>query len=456
VLGALLALGCGSDSSTLKSGLSVTSIMPPSSLLRLPPGGGQAELYRLPKLTAWGWQTRSAPLPAFRRPVGADLDQALVYLLGAKNEVLALDLETARMRPPVSTGVREATIGPDGTLFTITDSNTVVAMVRRNPVRLHGKLPSRPRDLFGTKRSELLAVTSGQATVLNVLHLDGPAGKVTVPSGDAASSFWGDLVAIAADTALVLVDPDDPGGPMSIPVSGHARAVAFSPSAHRLYVARRDGPLLVFNRFTGEEITSIKLPGPAASLRSDPYGRWLLAHPGNADSLWLIDLGRNRFVRSFPTVWSFDVPTVTNQGVLLLKQAGDLVAYDLSQEAIPETGRVTGGARDFWLPLAWTPETGTASVTGGPEAAAAAPPAVADTTPGAPEIYLQVSSSQNRSWSAELAKQLADAGLPAKVLDPKPGEEGFRVVLGPYPTREAAEAAGRKLGRPFFIYQPDR
>ena len=56
----------------------------------------------------------------------------------------------------------------------------------------------------------------------------------------------------------------------------------------------------------------------------------------------------------------------------------------------------------------------------------------------------------------ELARQLAQQGLPATVLDPRPGEEGFRVVLGPYPSRDIAESTGRQLGRPFFIYQPDR
>jgi hypothetical protein len=33
-------------------------------------------------------------------------------------------------------------------------------------------------------------------------------------------------------------------------------------------------------------------------------------------------------------------------------------------------------------------------------------------------------------------------------------EDGFRVVLGPYDTRDQAETIGRKLGRPFWIYQP--
>ncbi len=139
---------------------------------------------------------------------------------------------------------------------------------------------------------------------------------------------------------------------------------------------------------------------------------------------------------------------------MLLKSGTDLIAYDLSKPDFPETGRVQGGAADLWLPLAWTPETGTAS--------ADAPPS-ADSTVVAPDsaaadtrVYLQVSSSQNRDWSAELARQLEQQGLPARVLDPRAGEEGFRVVLGPYPSREAAESTGRRLGRPFFIYQPDR
>jgi len=54
-----------------------------------------------------------------------------------------------------------------------------------------------------------------------------------------------------------------------------------------------------------------------------------------------------------------------------------------------------------------------------------------------------------------MAQQLSRAGLAARVLAPQAGsDEGYRVVLGPYPTRTQAEAIGRKLGRPFWIYQP--
>ena len=66
-------------------------------------------------------------------------------------------------------------------------------------------------------------------------------------------------------------------------------------------------------------------------------------------------------------------------------------------------------------------------------------------------IWLQVSSSQNPDWAKDLANQLRTAGQPAEVWDPVAPEESYRVVVGPYQTREAADEAGKKLGRPYFL-----
>ena len=451
-LAAALSLACQSGPPTHLRGLSVASTTPPSSLLRLPAAGGTAELYHVPKLESWGWKS-GTPLPPIRRAIGVDLDLGMVYGLTPKNEIIALDLQTARPRPQPLATARDVAVGPDGTLYTVDDSLRVVEFVRRTPTRFAARLPTRPRDLFGTRTSSLLAISSGATNVLSILRTEDQPTRIVLPSGDATATYWGDLLAIAADTAVLLVDPDQPDQPVDLPVSGHARAVLFSPSGHRFYVARREGALLVFNRFTRERLGEIALPGTAGALRADPFGRWLLVHPPSADSVWLVDAARSRFVASFPCVWESDLPTVTNQQTLLVKHGADVIAYDLGKEGFPETGRVPGGARDIWLPMAWTPETGTAT---SPVAQAVDSAAATPDSGSAAKIYLQVSSSQNRSWSAELARQLEQQGLPARVLDPRPGEDGFRVVLGPYPTREAAESTGRRLGRPYFIYQPDR
>ncbi len=173
-LAALLASACQSGSQPYPHGLSVASTTPPSSLLRLSAAGGTAELYHLPRLDRWGWQS-SAPLPGLRRPIGADLDQGLVYALDLKNDIVALDLQTARPRPQLLTNVRDVTVGPDGTLFTVDDSLRVVQFVRRNPVRFPARLQARPRELFGTRTASLLAVSAAGANAVTLLRPDDSA-----------------------------------------------------------------------------------------------------------------------------------------------------------------------------------------------------------------------------------------------------------------------------------------
>jgi cell division protein FtsN len=77
-----------------------------------------------------------------------------------------------------------------------------------------------------------------------------------------------------------------------------------------------------------------------------------------------------------------------------------------------------------------------------------------DSTTAAPSVFLQVSSSQNPAWANELSGKLKAAGLPASVLAPARSDEAYRVVLGPYATREQAEEAGKKIGMPSFVVTP--
>lgn len=448
--GALLALVFFScTDSPGPGGLALSNASPPASLLRLPRAGGAATVYRLPRLQDAEWPSTGA-FPPLRQALGVDLDQRLVFAAGADNQIVALDLENGKVRTYLA-AVRNTIIGPDGVLYTVDDSNRVTQIVRRTPTRFSEPLPSRPRDLFGTLNDELLAIIPGGGNELILLSHDLPVERFDLPSGDAAATMWGDLVAIAADTAVVLYAPHVEPPLRSIRVNGHAQTLVFSASGHRLYVARGEGGLLEIDRFSDKVLRTIDLPGPAGTLRSDPYGRWLLVHPADVDSVWVIDLSSGSYRTSFPTGWSSDLPVVAAGSLLLLKQGGDVVAHDLATEGMPETGRVRGGASDLWLPIAWTPERGTRL----PVQADTALPVATDAT--APSrVFLQVSSSQNPDWAGDLAQKLKEAGLPASVLSPPREGDPYRVVLGPYDSRETAEAAGRKLGRPFFIYQPDQ
>jgi hypothetical protein len=235
-------------------------------------------------------------------------------------------------------------------------------------------------------------------------------------------------------------------------LSDHPRALVFSPSGHRIYVARRTEPgLAAIDRYDHEEIDGIALPLPAATIRLDPLGRWLLAKPAAGDSVFVVDLPVKRLVGTLASAWRTDLPAIAPDGALLVRQGDDVVAY--RPDSLAATGRVKGGGADLWMLTGWRPRGAYRGAFG--DAGAQPDQGAASDTAG-PEgpMYVQVSTSQNEAWSSEMAQQLTRAGLAARVLQPRNPDDGYRVVLGPYPTRAQAEGIGRKLGRPFWIYQP--
>jgi hypothetical protein len=419
--------------------------VPAATVLRIPKEGGLARLYRVPALDSAAWKAAD-PLPAVGRTIGADPEQGLVFMLDRKNNVVGLDLDTRRVRTYLE-NIRYAALGPDGALYAVDTGSAVTQLVRRTPVRFRSKLQGKPTEMQGTMDGALLARLGGDKPALEYLGSDQAPTSTPVPQGQVAPTFLGDLVAVAADTAVVLYTPLNKSRPRSIQTDGDARAVLFSPSGHRLYVARAAAPLLVIDRFEGTRLKEIELPGPARSLRSDMYGNWLLVQPEAGDSVWVIDIGTGKYVGSAVARWSDDLPAVAPPHTLLIRRGANLVALDLSATGFTELGRVDGGAADFWLPLAWHP----AQEDEIPLATDSAALAAADTGPARPTVFLQVSSSQNPDWANELSGKLRAAGLPASVLTPKRSQEPFRVVLGPYATREQAEETGRKLGMPSFI-----
>jgi hypothetical protein len=442
----LLSSACkGSPELSTRSLPGTSRSIPSVTVLRVPRDGGLPRLYRAPALDSAAWSSAER-LPPLERTIGADPEQGLVFALDRKSNVVGVDLDTRRVRSLLE-NVRYAALGPDGALYAVDTGSTVTQLVRRTPVRFRSKLQGKPVEMQGTIDGALLAHLAGAHPALEFLGSDQSPTSTALPEGQFAASFLGDLVAVAADTAVILYTPQNKSRPKVIHVEGDARAVTFSPSGHRLYVARAAAPLLVLDRYEGTPLREIELPGPARGLRSDLYGSWLLVQPENADSVWVIDVGTGKYFGATAARWSDDLPAVAPPHALLVRRGADVVALDLGAPGFKEVGRIRGGAPDFWLPLAWHPPAENEI----PVESDSTTTASADSGANRPTVYLQVSSSQNPTWASELSEKLRAAGLPASVLTPKRSEEAYRVVLGPYATREQAEETGRKLGMPSFI-----
>ena len=319
-------------------------------------------------------------------------------------------------------------------------------MGRRTPERYRAAFDQVPDQLWAGAGGWLVGFDSS-ASALEALGVSDTLLVIPIESGVVAAAPWADLIAVATDSAVWLHDPQSTGKPLRIGGIKGASSVAFSPSGHQLYAAAGDR-LLVVDRFAARVRTTIPLPAAGRALRPDPLGRWLLVRPASGDSIWVVDLDHDSVIGSVPGSWREDLPLVASPNALVARDGKRIVARDLTRSGMPETGRVDDAAGSLWMAVPWSPireDLAAAAL-----AQDSADTSVTDSIPGE-RIYLQVSSSRNPDWAGELVKKLSDAGLDASILKPASDNDPYRVVLGPYPSRDAAEESGRTLGMPYFI-----
>src|SRR5262249_4675244 len=134
------------------------------------------------------------------------------------------------------------------------------------------------------------------------------------------------------------------------------------------------------------------------------------------------------------------------------------------------------GAADFWYAFHWTgfrpraagldqpvdftkhdsTNTTTVATTPPPKTdtvvASPRPPVVADTAPTGFLVSFAALLSEARA--RELAGQIKVRGQSPRVVSTdRDGSMIYRVLLGPYPTREDAERVGRESGQDYWVYK---
>lgn len=448
VLAALTGCTSHQDDSSLREALAQHthgSGVAASVVFRFPGGPRQrdATLYRLPNLNQVAWRFEAEENPV-ARTVGFAGDDDLAFTLTSAAELVALDLTSGRARV-VDTAVVLATIGPTGTPYVVHADSSVATIRQRSVNDWSTRFEGMPSAIWGAARNRLIALVPDTAGRSLQLLADGQAPvSQRLPAGVVAVSRWGDIAAVATDSGLVTLDPAGAGATRFAPLSDAARLVAFSPSAHRIFVADATGRLLTVERFSLTVLDSLFLEGPASALRTDPTGRVLLVQPQLEEAIWVVDAVDWELTGSLEGEWDEQLPTVGPDGTLLLRRGLRIVA--LSPDSLRQTGTVLDEQGDHWLALAWDPRRPVLEFA---ESGASQEPASDQL------IYVQVSATHNEDWARDLAVNLGRAGMPASVLPPADFLEPYRVVLGPYASREEADDTRRSLDMPSWILTLD-
>ncbi len=425
-----------------------------ATVLRLPSAGGTVIGYLPDSLKPAGWE--SAPgIPPVARPLGFDLDQRLVYFLDTRQRLVGLDLEAGVSRVYL-TGVRLAQVGPDGAAYAVDSAERLSRVARRAVTPFH-PLETAPAALFGAQNGQVVTLIRREASALRLESAEQAGVPIPVGDGPVTATHWGEVVAVARGDEVQLVRPSAPDRSRRVDVPREVAAMAFSPSGHRLYILDASGGVHAVDRFSGSRLGSLTLPGPGDLLRPDPSGRWMLVRPTGGDSVYVVDVATTSLAAVLRSDWGVTLPLVAGASTLLTAEGPNVVGWDLSGSPPRPTVQVPGGAADTWMAVPWVPAHRGREVVAASESAWVAQDAALIASVGdprgapSPSVWIQVSSSQNPEWARSLVRQLEAAGVRAEVWPPEGAEEGYRVVVGPYASRDEAEEAGRRMGRPYFV-----
>jgi hypothetical protein len=212
----------------------------------------------------------------------------------------------------------------------------------------------------------------------------------------------------------------------------------------------------------------------ADDLRIDPLGRYLVAHAAEHDSVWVVDVGTDHLVGGVHTAWRDDLPFVALDGAIAVAQGNDVAFVDGG--TLKERRRIPQGAADYWYSFAWSgfrpraaaldqpvrfpgaDSADSAARVAADTTQAAPPPPPRDTVPAQPIVakgwIVSFAALLNEQKARELAGTIHVHNETARVQStPREGQTIFRVVLGPYPTKDEAERVGRESKQNYWVYE---
>lgn len=499
---ALVLLACGltggcADSSSRPSG----AVAPPSVpggpdaiVLRVSRGGGRLSAYPYPGLDTTLWRS-SARAPALDRVIAFGPDDGYLAAVDTGGTAVRIDLRlggivSARGDSPVTVSSAD---GAD-----VYALNTNGDITRFTPSGGDWKVaPPLPANAIFAQGDGSVILAGAQGSRVVVWRVRPPGQSVSdslsVEVGGATASLArtvastagmiGDRVYFGANESVIAVRSRDLGKALDVDMGEPVVGIAATPSGDRLFVAlAAETALHIVDRFEEGVSGKIELPTVARALRMDPLGRLLLAQ-GNGDSVYVVSLATDEVAGVVRTEWRGDLPLVLPDGAIALARGNDVVFTNSA--TFDDARTVKGGGRDFWHVLRWNGFRPRAAGldepvqfrrsaprdTGPPDSARvitalgslASPPTIAAppsprTRPGAPSrdssFTVQFAAVLEEETARKLVNRIkVDGQSPRIATAERAGKTLYRVVLGPYSSRGVAERVGKTSGQSYWVFE---
>lgn len=347
--------------------------------------------------------------------------------------------------------------------------------------------PSPARWIFPQPNgSVIVAGNQGSKTTLSLIRPtdDAIVATATLPLVHrGVRTQIGDRLYFTVDSGLIGVRTRDLSMLKSVRLKNPVAAIVPTPSGDRLYVAMKgSSELTIVNRYSETVNGSVTLPSGASDLRMDPLGQVLLVRPAaGGDSAWVVGVGSDKLEGTIQTAWRDDLPAFAPGSTIATLRGADVTMANAV--TLEDMNTVKGGAADFWYFVNWNGfrprsadldrpvsfDSGESSGAGDSSASTRAdsfappirdtaptmivpPPAL--TNPRATGYVVSFAAVLTAQKASEIAAEITINGTHPQVSATQSGSTTlYRVVLGPFQTREEADKVGKDSRRQYWIYE---
>ncbi|MCC6318633.1 MAG: SPOR domain-containing protein [Gemmatimonadaceae bacterium] len=482
-----LLLACARESESPQGRATTMSAGPDPVVVRIPRNGGTARAYRFASLDSTIWRSSQAA-PAVERVLAFDAENGLLAIADSAGQPGWVDLRLGTVRRPPRAAFSSLVSADGWSVYGITGKNEIVRMT---PSGDWQQSPRRKvRRLIPTPDGTVLAVLDAGKGEGMLVRLRPPDDEVTdsvaIPLAErAAITPVGDRVYLGAGPDLLSVLPDEVAQVQRYTADDDILAMAPTPSGDRVFVANKGSARLErFDRYANDLAGSVRLPGLITELRMDPLGRYLLARPVHGDSAWVVSVGTETLVGVVRTSWRADLPVVAFDGSVVTLRGSNVAFVEPTTNKVVRT--VAKGGDDTWFFTRWngfrprargidqpvsfrTGASEVAPVIAPPAGTTATPPvdtATIDPPAPTPAVPVTPALRARTGWtlsfaavlSLDRAREIAASinvrgERPRVVTGDANGTPIYRVVLGPFDSRDEAERAGKASGHSFWIFE---